>query len=129
MTIYYGIGEIEGYPCEEQLWFTEYAKIDNMPCLAVFREKNEQGDISDGILGLAPYSPAPFILDVMIESGLIKKRTLFLYLRKEEEQSVFVFGQLDHIFIEKYHTKAVIPIIDLGDLYYVPITATYIGGK
>ena len=59
-----------------------------MPCLAVFREKDQQADVSDGILGLAPYSSAPdsfsppFILDVMLNSGLIDKRTLFLYLRK-----------------------------------------------
>ena len=52
--INYGRGHVEGYKSQDQVWFSDTAKIDQMPCLSVTKQSDLNGIAAEGILGLAP---------------------------------------------------------------------------
>ena len=121
-----------GYPCTDQVWFTNTDKVDNMPALLVVEEEDFRGTQADGILGLAPLEeddgkPGPFTLNYLRDNGIIKERTLSFNYGNVGEHSTMGFGEVNSHFISDPAKKVSLPLVYKGILYFVELSATHYG--
>ena len=77
-----------GYPCTDQVWVTISNALQQMPCLAVYRQQNLAIPSASGVLGL---SGSTNFIERLASQGIISKRIMSLQLNPLSE-SYITFG-------------------------------------